>query len=188
MKKIKLWQSVQRITVLLVALLSMSHVIQAQSISISADKTEIVLGESVVLTADISGISSEEEFTWYQKEENTFFPLSLNDKSNPITITPTNNSEYYAVCGDYESNHIVINVRIPKDLLVSSNKKELALGEEVTLNVETETGLNLGRVLWKKRTTSPDWFDLRDDAGVPQRGEKAEDQPEAGETCYKAVY
>ena len=94
MKKIKLWQSVQRITVLLVALLSMSHVIQAQSISISADKTEIVLGESVVLTADISGISSEEEFTWYQKEENTFFPLSLNDKSNPITITPTNNSEY----------------------------------------------------------------------------------------------
>ena len=188
MKKIKLWQSVQRITVLLVALLSMSHVIQAQSISISADKTEIVLGESVVLTADISGISSEEEFTWYQKEENTFFPLPLNDKSNPITIIPTNNSEYYAVCGDYESNHIVINVRIPKDLLVSSNKKELALGEEVTLNVETETGLNLGRVLWKKRTTSPDWFDLRDDAGAPKIGETVKDQPEAGETCYKAVY
>ena len=188
MKKIKLWQSVQRITVLLVALLSMSHVIQAQSISISADKTEIVLGESVVLTADISGISSEEEFTWYQKEENTFFPLSLNDKSNPITIIPTNNSEYYAVCGDYESNHIVINVRIPKDLLVSSNKKELALGEEVTLNVETETGLNLGRVLWKKRTTSPDWFDLRDDAGAPKIGSTVTDTPEAGETCYKAVY
>lgn len=188
MKKIKLWQSVQRITVLLVALLSMSHVIQAQSISISADKTEIVLGESVVLTADISGISSEEEFTWYQKEENTFFPLSLNDKSNPITIIPTNNSEYYAVCGDYESNHIVINVRIPKDLLVSSNKKELALGEEVTLNVETETGLDLGRVLWKKRTTSPDWFDLRDDAGAPKIGETVKDKPEAGETCYKAVY
>ena len=188
MKKIKLWQSVQRITVLLVALLSMSHVIQAQSISISADKTEIVLGESVVLTADISGISSEEEFTWYQKEENTFFPLPLNDKSNPITIIPTNNSEYYAVCGDYESNHIVINVRIPKDLLVSSNKKELALGEEVTLNVETETGLNLGRVLWKKRTTSPDWFDLRDDAGAPKIGSTVTDTPEAGETCYKAVY
>ena len=188
MKKIKLWQSVQRITVLLVALLSMSHVIQAQSISISADKTEIVLGESVVLTADISGISSEEEFTWYQKEENTFFPLSLNDKSNPITITPTNNSEYYAVCGDYESNHIVINVRIPKDLLVSSNKKELALGEEVTLNVETETGIDLGRVLWKKRTTSPDWSDLRDDAGAPKIGSTVTDTPEAGETCYKAVY
>ena len=188
MKKIKLWQSVQRITVLLVALLSMSHVIQAQSISISADKTEIVLGESVVLTADISGISSEEEFTWYQKEENTFFPLPLNDKSNPITIIPTNNSEYYAVCGDYESNHIVINVRIPKDLLVSSNKNELALGEEVTLNVETETGLNLGRVLWKKRTTSPDWFDLRDDAGAPKIGSTVTDTPEAGETCYKAVY
>lgn len=188
MKKIKLWQSVQRITVLLVALLSMSHVIQAQSISISADKTEIVLGESVVLTAEISGISSEEEFTWYQKEENTFFPLPLNDKSNPITIIPTNNSEYYAVCGDYESNHIVINVRIPKDLLVSSNKNELALGEEVTLNVETETGLNLGRVLWKKRTTSPDWFDLRDDAGAPKIGSTVTDTPEAGETCYKAVY
>lgn len=188
MKKIKLWQSVQRITVLLVALLSMSHVIQAQSISISADKTEIVLGESVVLTAEISGISSEEEFTWYQKEENTFFPLPLNDKSNPITVIPTNNSEYYAVCGDYESNHIVINVRIPKDLLVSSNKKELALGEEVTLNVESETGVNLGRVLWKKRTTSPDWFDLRDDAGAPKIGSTVTDTPEAGETCYKAVY
>lgn len=187
MKKIKLWQSVQRITVLLVALLSMSHVIQAQSISISADKTEIVLGESVVLTAEISGISSEEEFTWYQKEENTFFPLPLNDKSNPITIIPTNNSEYYAVCGDYESNHIVINVRIPKDLLVSSNKNELALGEEVTLNVETETGIDLGRTRWQKRTNSLDWVDLRDDAGAPKIGETVKDKPEAGETCYRAV-
>ena len=128
MKKNKLLQSVLRAVVILTIFCSMSTVLQAQSISISADKTEIVLGESVVLTAEISGISSEEEFTWYQKEENTFFPLSLNDKSNPITIIPAKNSEYYAVCGDYESNHIVINVRIPQDLLVSSNKKELALG------------------------------------------------------------
>lgn len=187
MKKNKLLQSVLRAVVILTIFCSMSTVLQAQSISITADKTEIVLGESVVLTAEISGISSEEEFTWYQKEENTFFPLSLNDKSNPITIIPANNSEYYAVCGGYESNHIVINVRIPQDLLVSSNKKELALGEEVTLNVETETGLNLGRVRWQKRTTSPDWFDMADDAGVPKIGPSVVDTPQAGETCYRAV-
>lgn len=187
MKKNKRLQSVLRAVVILTIFCSMSTVLQAQSISISADKTEIVLGESVVLTAEISGISSEEEFTWYQKEENTFFPLSLNDKSNPITIIPAKNSEYYAVCGDYESNHIVINVRIPQDLLVSSNKKELALGEEVTLNVETETGLNLGRVRWQKRTTSPDWFDMTDDAGVPKIGPSVVDTPQAGETCYRAV-
>lgn len=187
MKKNKLLQSVLRAVVILTIFCSMSTVLQAQSISISADKTEIVLGESVVLTAEISGISSEEEFTWYQKEENTFFPLSLNDKSNPITIIPAKNSEYYAVCGDYESNHIVINVRIPQDLLVSSNKKELALGEEVTLNVETETGLNLGRVRWQKRTTSPDWFDMTDDAGAPKIGPSVVDTPQAGGTCYRAV-
>lgn len=187
MKKNKLLQSVLRAVVILTIFCSMSTVLQAQSISISADKTEIVLGESVVLTAEISGISSEEEFTWYQKEENTFFPLPLNDKSNPITIIPTNNSEYYAVCGDYESNHIVINVRIPKDLLVSSNKNELALGEEVTLNVETETGIDLGRTRWQKRTNSLDWVDLRDDAGAPKIGETVKDKPEAGETCYRAV-
>lgn len=187
MKKNKLLQSVLRAVVILTIFCSMSTVLQAQSISISADKTEIVLGESVVLTAEISGISSEEELTWYQKEENTFFPLSLNDKSNPITIIPANNSEYYAVCGGYESNHIVINVRIPQDLLVSSNKKELALGEEVTLNVETETGLDLGRVRWQKRTTSPDWFDMTDDAGAPKIGPSVVDTPQAGETCYRAV-
>lgn len=187
MKKNKLLQSVLRAVVILTIFCSMSTVLQAQSISISADKTEIVLGESVVLTAEISGISSEEEFTWYQKEENTFFPLSLNDKSNPITIIPVNNSEYYAVCGGYESNHIVINVRIPQDLLVSSNKKELALGEEVTLRVESETGLNLGEVRWQKRTTSPDWFDMIDDAGVPKIGPSVVDTPQAGETCYRAV-
>lgn len=187
MKKNKLLQSVLRAVVILTIFCSMSTVLQAQSISISADKTEIVLGESVVLTAEISGISSEEELTWYQKEENTFFPLSLNDKSNPITIIPANNSEYYAVCGGYESNHIVINVRIPQDLFVSSNKKELALGEEVTLNVETETGLNLGRVRWQKRTTSPDWFDMTDDAGAPKIGPSVVDTPQAGGTCYRAV-
>lgn len=184
MKKNKLLQSVLRAVVILTIFCSMSTVLQAQSISISADKTEIVLGESVVLTAEISGISSEEEFTWYQKEENTFFPLSLNDKSNPITIIPAKNSEYYAVCGDYESNHIVINVRIPQDLLVSSNKKELALGEEVTLRVESETGLPLGSVRWEKRMGNNDWEEII----LPALGESITDIPEAGSTCYRAFY
>ena len=184
MKKNKLLQSVLRAVVILTIFCSMSTVLQAQSISISADKTEIVLGKSVVLTAEISGISSEEEFTWYQKEENTFFPLSLNDKSNPITIIPAKNSEYYAVCGDYESNHIVINVRIPQDLLVSSNKKELALGEEVTLRVESETGLPLGSVRWEKRMGNNDWEEII----LPALGESITDIPEAGSTCYRAFY
>lgn len=184
MKKNKRLQSVLRAVVILTIFCSMSTVLQAQSISISADKTEIVLGESVVLTAEISGISSEEELTWYQKEENTFFPLSLNDKSNPITIIPANNSEYYAVCGDYESNHIVINVRIPQDLLVSSNKKELALGEEVTLRVESETGLPLGSVRWEKRMGNNDWEEII----LPALGESITDIPEAGSTCYRAFY
>lgn len=184
MKKNKRLQSVLRAVVILTIFCSMSTVLQAQSISISADKTEIVLGESVVLTAEISGISSEEEFTWYQKEENTFFPLSLNDKSNPITIIPANNSEYYAVCGGYESNHIVINVRIPQDLLVSSNKKELALGEEVTLRVESETGLPLGSVRWEKRMGNNDWEEII----LPALGESITDIPEAGSTCYRAFY
>lgn len=184
MKKNKRLQSVLRAVVILTIFCSMSTVLQAQSISISADKTEIVLGESVVLTAEISGISSEEELTWYQKEENTFFPLSLNDKSNPITIIPANNSEYYAICGGYESNHIVINVRIPQDLLVSSNKKELALGEEVTLRVESETGLPLGSVRWEKRMGNNDWEEII----LPALGESITDIPEAGSTCYRAFY
>ena len=58
MKKNKRLQSVLRAVVILTIFCSMSTVLQAQSISISADKTEIVLGESVVLTAEISGISS----------------------------------------------------------------------------------------------------------------------------------
>ena len=104
MKKIKLWQSVQRIAVLLVALLSMSQVMQAQSISISADKTDIVLGESVVITANLSGFSGEASLKWVQKEEGTFFPLDLSDTSNPITLAPQKNTEYYAECDGVQSN------------------------------------------------------------------------------------
>ncbi|MBR6686584.1 MAG: hypothetical protein IKL69_04155, partial [Paludibacteraceae bacterium] len=53
--------------------------------------------------------------------------------------------------------------------------------------VETETGLNLGRVRWQKRTTSPDWFDMTDDAGAPKIGPSVVDTPQAGGTCYRAV-
>ena len=71
---------------------------------------------------------------------------------------------------------------------ISASSNVCSLGEEVTLTAFTSTDINLGRVLWKKRTTSPDWFDLRDDAGAPKIGETVKDKPEAGETCYKAVY
>ncbi len=71
---------------------------------------------------------------------------------------------------------------------ISASSNVCSLGEEVTLTAFSSTDINLGRVLWKKRTTSPDWFDLRDDAGAPKIGETVKDQPEAGETCYKAVY
>lgn len=71
---------------------------------------------------------------------------------------------------------------------ISASTNVCSLGEKVTLKAISSTDMDLGKIIWKKRTTSPDWFDLNDDAGVTQRGEKAEDQPEAGETCYKAVY
>ena len=71
---------------------------------------------------------------------------------------------------------------------ISASSNVCSLGEEVTLTAFTSTDINLGRVLWKKRTTSPDWFDLRDDAGAPKIGETVKDKPEVGETCYKAVY
>lgn len=71
---------------------------------------------------------------------------------------------------------------------ISASSNVCSLGEEVTLTAFSSTDINLGRVLWKKRTTSPDWFDLRDDAGAPKIGETVKDKPEAGETCYKAVY
>ena len=187
MKKIKLWQSLQRITVLLVALLSMSHVIQAQSISISVDKTDVMLGESVVITANLIGFPSDATLTWYQKEENTFFPLALSDTSNPITLIPQKTTEYYAECDEERSNSVIVTVTIPENLIISVSKTELALGESVTLIAETQTGIDLGRTRWQKRTNSLDWVDLRDDAGAPKLGSTVTDAPEAGETCYRAV-
>lgn len=71
---------------------------------------------------------------------------------------------------------------------ISASSNVCSLGEEVTLTAFSSTDINLGRVLWKKRTTSPDWFDLTDDAGAPKIGETVKDKPEAGETCYKAEY
>ena len=187
MKKIKLWQSLQRITVLLVALLSMSHVIQAQSISISVDKTDVMLGESVVITANLTGFPSDATLTWYQKEENTFFPLALSDTSNPITLIPQKTTEYYAECDEERSNTVKVTVTIPENLIISVSKTELALGESVTLIAETQTGIDLGRTRWQKRTNSLDWVDLRDDAGAPKLGSTVTDAPEAGETCYRAI-
>lgn len=187
MKKIKLWQSVQRITVLLVALLSMSHVIQAQSISISADKTEIVLGESVVITANLSGFSGEASLKWVQKEEGTFFPLDLSDTSNPITLAPQKNTEYYAECDGVQSNIVTIKVTIPKHLVISASKTELALGESVTLTASSQTGLALNEIWWQKRFAGSGFEDIKDESGAKKLGATIKDVPEAGETCYRAV-
>ena len=187
MKEINFWQSLQRITVLLVALLSMSHVIQAQSISISVDKTDVMLGESVVITANLTGFPSDATLTWYQKEENTIFPLSLSDTSNPITLIPQKTTEYYAECNEERSNTVIVTVTVPENLIISISKTELALGESVTLIAETQTGIDLGRTRWQKRTNSLDWVDLKDDAGAPKLGSTVADRPEAGETCYRAI-
>ncbi len=187
MKKIKLWQSVQRIAVLLVALFSVSHVMQAQSISISVDKTDVMLGESVVITANLTGFPSDATLTWYQKEENTFFPLALSDTSNPITLIPQKTTEYYAECDGEQSNVITIKVTIPKYLVISASKTELALGESVTLTASSQTGLALNEIRWQKRFGNPDFRDILDPSGAPKLGETVTDIPEAGQTCYRAV-
>ena len=166
MKKIKLWQSVQRIAVLLVALFSVSHVMQAQSISISADKTDIVLGESVVITANLSGFSGEASLKWVQKEEGTFFPLDLSDTSNPITLAPQKNTEYYAECDGVQSNIVTIKVTIPKHLVISASKTELALGESVTLTASSQTGLALNEIWWQKRFAGSGVEDIKDESAA----------------------
>ena len=187
MKKIKLWQSVQRIAVLLVALFSVSHVMQAQSISISADKTDIVLGESVVITANLSGFSGEASLKWVQKEEGTFFPLDLSDTSNPITLAPQKNTEYYAECDGVQSNIVTIKVTIPKHLVISASKTELALGESVTLTASSQTGLALNEIWWQKRFAGSGFEDIKDESGAKKLGATIKDVPEAGESCYRAV-
>ncbi|MBR3871962.1 MAG: gliding motility-associated C-terminal domain-containing protein [Paludibacteraceae bacterium] len=74
-----------------------------------------------------------------------------------------------------------------ENISISASTNVCNLGENVTLNAISGTGLNLGEVRWQKRTTSPDWFDLIDDAGVPKIGPSVVDTPQAGETCYRAV-
>ena len=187
MKKIKVFQFLLRIAVLLIALFGMSSVLQAQSISVTADKTEIVKGESVVLTANLNGISSTEDFVWYQKEENTFFPLALSDKSNPLTVFPETTVNYYAVCDGVESNVITIKVTIPKDLVITINSSVVSLGESVTLTAKTETGLDLSNVSWQKSFSNSDYVEVTDVLGNPKFGATINDVPEAGGTCYKAI-
>ena len=160
---------------------------QAQSISISVDKTDVTLGESVVITANLTGFPSDATLTWYQKEENTFFPLALSDTSNPITLIPQKTTEYYAECDGEQSNVITIKVTIPKYLVISASKTELALGESVTLTASSQTGLDLNDIWWQKRFGSPDFHDILDPSGAPKLGETVTDIPEAGETCYRAV-
>ena len=70
---------------------------------------------------------------------------------------------------------------------ISASSNVCSLGEEVTLTAFSSTDINLGRVRWQKRTTSPDWFDMTDDAGAPKIGPSVVDTPQAGETCYRAV-
>ena len=187
MKKIKPWQSLWRMCCVVLMLLSMTSALHAEhAITISASKTSIVVGESVQLTASSSTVTDLSNFVWQYMEEGSFSFLPLSVTGATITVTPTKTTSYHGYILEpfSSSEDITIKVVIPRDLVVSADKTELALGEEVTLRVESETGLPLGSVRWEKRMGNNDWEEII----LPALGESITDIPEAGSTCYRAFY
>lgn len=148
------------------------------------DIEELAGGDDAQLSLMVNGLPVASMYV-VSKRVNSFGPYynGFPESELNIEIRISNQSENSVLA---ISNLYVYGDLAPFSISASTNV--CSLGEKVTLTAISSTDMNLGRIIWKKRTTSPDWFDLTDDAGVPQRGEKAEDQPEAGETCYKAVY
>lgn len=190
MKKIKPWQRMWRVCCLVLVLLGITSALHAQSaITISASKTSIVAGESVQLTATSSTVSDLSAFVWQYMEEGSFSFLPLPTPGPTITVTPTKTTQYrgYILSPFANAEAITITVVIPRDLVISANKTDLSLGEDVTLTATTETDVLLGRVRWQKQVGNGSFEDMHTVTGTPVIGETVTDIPQAGGTCYRAI-
>jgi hypothetical protein len=175
---------------LMLMLFGITSALHAQSaITISASKTSIVAGESVQLTASSSTVADLSAFVWQYMEEGSFSFLALPTPGPTITVTPTKTTQYrgYILSPFASAEAITITVVIPRDLVVSANKTDLSLGEDVTLTATTETDVLLSRVRWQKQVGSGDFVDMHTDTGAPVIGETVTDIPQAGGTCYRAI-
>ena len=194
MKEIKFMQIVQRVAVLLIALLCMSQVTQGAEFLLKVDKNEIVIGESVVLTAETSSISGKLIWQSCKYGETRFMAMKKDGENitdNPLIITPSESTQYRAMVnnddGMYFSNIVLVNVTTPKYLIAIANKSSIGLGETVTITATSQTGLDTNEVWWQKYSVGSVFEDIKDESGAKKQGSTITEIPEAGNTCYRAV-